>query len=72
MAKSPNKPAMSEPEVPAMPVEGGSYIRQADGTLTRVAFTAMPHEVQPEPAQTSPIETMSLGNPPATANEEPA
>ncbi len=69
MAKSPNKPAMSEP-VPVMPSQGGSYIRLGDGTLQRVAFTEMPHDAEPE--QASPIESMSLGTPPAPTSEEPA
>lgn len=53
MTERPDKPL-------PMPVEGGSYIRNADGSLTRVS------DVSDEPPQAPPVEA------PAKAPKRPA
>jgi hypothetical protein len=34
-----------------MPAEGGSYVREADGTLRRTEWTRQPGEPEPTPAE---------------------
>ncbi len=67
MAKSPAKAALTEPEALPMPSEGGSYLRQADGSLLRLAG---PDVEAPQPAPANGIEAMSAGEPSTAMPEE--